>query len=195
MAFTDRFGSRVLSQPIKLHWAGWETDTYKLQRAGWEISAAQDIQYRMLRLAIQHREHEAQAHLMFPHHDYYGLAAGSGTSHMTHAYEGDCAVVMGRQIMVEAPRSIAEFSPIDATPQIIHDGRFSRLEDIAHFASALAQTQQIIVDEPSVDDLLAQILERQQAAKTKHFQDAIRAQGVVPRFTQHAQIISLRDAA
>ena len=46
----------IMNQPIKIWWAGWETDTFRLSKEGWEISAEQDVMRREIRLAINHPE-------------------------------------------------------------------------------------------------------------------------------------------
>ncbi len=52
MAFDT--GPRILSRPLRVHWAGWETDTYRLQRSGWKISAMQDVRGNRLQMAFRH---------------------------------------------------------------------------------------------------------------------------------------------
>jgi hypothetical protein len=45
---------RILSQPVRLNWLGWETDTLRLQQAGWRLSAQQDISWGRMRIAMEH---------------------------------------------------------------------------------------------------------------------------------------------
>ena len=44
----------LLSQPVRLYWNGWESNTYKLQNNGWELSAMQDTQNNKMQIAFRH---------------------------------------------------------------------------------------------------------------------------------------------
>ncbi|MBT1154444.1 hypothetical protein J1C56_02445 [Aminobacter anthyllidis] len=85
------------------------------------------------------------------------------------------------------------FAAIDAQPQMYQQER-RRLEDFVHFAPAHTRTQQLIVPEDTVDDLMARIIEMQQGPRIERIRQEI-AEGEKVRFTDrqkfHAQIISL----
>lgn len=53
MQFRD---TRILSQPVRVHWNGWETDTLRLQRTGWDLAVDYDSRYERYRLAARHRD-------------------------------------------------------------------------------------------------------------------------------------------
>ena len=43
--------TRLLSQPVRVYWAGWESDTFRLQEAGWQLAVEFEPyrqQYRLL---------------------------------------------------------------------------------------------------------------------------------------------------
>ena len=42
------------SYPVKVVWAGWETDTFKLATSGWQLAANQDIIRNRLSLVLKH---------------------------------------------------------------------------------------------------------------------------------------------
>lgn len=185
----DRFGSRVLSQPMRLHWAGWTTDTHTLQRNGWELSAHQDIPSRQVAIAVRHREWEVKGLSRIADYDFYEAAATSTPSMMARPVDVHLGMRMGRDVHVHMPA--LDFHAFDAIPRMIHDGRFSRLEDIAHFA-AIPQAVPVVIPEEDVDQLLARILEKQQAAKTAYFRDLVqRDNQVLPAHRVHAQLITL----
>lgn len=186
---------RILSRPVRLDWAGWETDTFRLQQAGWSLSAEQDVYRNTMRIAFRHE----------------GLATTAMTevsrweferSHHDPSYLSHLVLpvrVMSRQVNIHMQGALdwSAFKPIDAQPSWTSH-RIERLEDLVHFAPSLARTKQIILPEESVSDLLDRITKMQEPGREEHFKRLAReAQdpGSVPR-TQplskvHAQIISL----
>ena len=50
----------ILSYPIDLYWRGWHSSTIELQRAGWQLSAQQDVMNRSMIVAINHPEAQLQ---------------------------------------------------------------------------------------------------------------------------------------
>lgn len=46
----------VKNPPMRLSWVGWESDTYRLGRAGWEISVHQDPHRGIMTFAIRHKD-------------------------------------------------------------------------------------------------------------------------------------------
>lgn len=184
---------RLLSKPVKVHWLGWETDTYRLQQAGWELSMDQDYMRREMRMVVRHRTEAfiGQTNsipLEFARDPYYEDAA----KHIWQMHH------MGREIRVHEHGPIsayANFKAVDAKPQLSFE-RVTSLADLVPFAGApLIRTQALILPEATVDDLLAGILDRQQDAKMAYFDDLVQREGEMdrapPKF--HAQIISLGD--
>ena len=187
---------RILSRPVKLHWAGWETDTYRLQQAGWELSSEQDIASGSIRMVIRNEALGMIGQTLTTRWDYEDM--------LKRQYLGDRGDFeerslqlhhMGRQIMVHNHGPM-NFQPIDAQPQMV-TSEVRSLEDLAHFAKApLVRTQALVLPEPEVDDLLKLILEKQQAAKTDYFRDIVAREGQIAQPHKfHAQIISLPLAA
>lgn len=184
----------LASQPWKLHFAGWETDTYRLQQNGWQLSAVQDPCYDSMQIAFQHPEYRIR-----------------GISNRISQY--DARSFMGFGGMRDGPRYIetaahlasdfvshtasvapfASFKPIDAEPQLM-DMRQLMSQNMV-FAPNLARTQEIIVPEHSVDDLLNMMLEKQAANRAELIRKRVREQGQQmdfnPRTHVHAQIVSI----
>ena len=194
-------GPRILSRPIRLEWAGWETDTYRLQRAGWKISAMQDIRGRRLQLAFAfgngYRKFEAITEAIpFQYEEMADLHRMRGP----HADRLDDIVLrvqqaVSDQVMIHMSGELgpAMWGPIDAEPRYTQ-AKITRLEDFAHFAGPLIRTNEIIVPEESVPELLERILKLQQPGRIGRIKDELRGEHRVEQHF-HAQIISLRDAA
>jgi len=184
---------RILSRPLRVHWAGWETDTYRLQKCGWKLSAFQDIRGSRLRIALRHE----------------GVGIEGITQELDYRYEqaldlrGRAYVdnivlnvqrMLGETVMLHHVGDIsAMWSPIDAEPRYT-ERRIDRLEDFAHFAGPLIRTNEIIVPEESVPELLERILKLQQPGRIARIREELRGEHR-PEQKFHAQIISLRDVA
>lgn len=183
---------RLLSQPVRLNWAGWTTDTYRLQQQGWSISADQNIERMSMALALRNE----RAGMV-------GVTASVDWDFFRYANEYASSLpelpvhVMGKTVNVNITgRSpYADFRPIDAKPQFVPMQSERRsLEDLVHFAPAMARTQQIIVPEESVDDLMKRILDMQSSSRIERIRAEVREGErvpVTPRQKFHAQIISL----
>lgn len=188
-------GSRVRSRPIRLHWAGWETTTDRLQHAGWEISAQQDIARMRMQLALRHEQLGVQAITQgYSEWDFRRGTMNSGPSHLAIPDDMVIRMHMARDIHVHS--STHNWAAVDCAPTIQHDTRIERLEDFAHFAPMKSMAAPFVLPEADVDQLLSIILEKQQKAKTDYFRDMVRKEGaILPAHTMSAQIIALKDAA
>jgi hypothetical protein len=192
----DSITQRLLSAPIKLHWAGWEATTYSLQQAGWQLSAQQDMQYGSMRIAMKHEDQQVWGLTDRVDYDYMTAL------HDPYGHFRNMVIpvrAMANRIMIqliEPVTAMANFSPIDCTPQL--DMRqIKTLEDLAHFAPPLVRTKEIILPEEDVPALLTRILELQKPARDEYFKQQIRAErdGMMidahPRQKFHAQILSI----
>ena len=183
---------RILSRPLKIYWAGWETTTWQLQKCGWSLSAYQDIQGSRLQLAFRHG----------------GLMLEGITSVIPFQYERAMdlrerdyidSLVLGIERMIGETVLVRQtsiggvsssFSPIDAEQRYTEE-KITRLEDLAHFAGSLIRTNEIIVPEESVPELLERIIKLQQPARIERIKEELRGERR-PEQKFHAQIISLR---
>jgi hypothetical protein len=86
-----------------------------------------------------------------------------------------------------------KFRPIDAEPQFMETRQ--RMSENLVFAPNLARTQEIIVPEQSVDDLLDMMLKKQATNRAELIRKRVREQGEYIDFQQrtnvHAQIVSI----
>lgn len=185
---------RLVAYPMKLHWAGWETTTLDLQQAGWKLTMVQNPMTDRLTLAIQSDQFNMRGitpEIEFRHRvlDRNSLVPMHAPLRLQH---------FGHAIMVQSHDwNSWDFQPIDAQPQIATMD-FKSLDDMCHFPKVplLARTQAIVLPEKNVDQLLADILEKQAAAKMDYFKDLVATEGsMVPAHKFHCQIISLKEAA
>lgn len=199
MAGFDRYNDRpytaeqyLASVPMKIHFAGWETDTYRLQQNGWQLSAAQDYMYRGMQIAFQHPEYRIRGITNKVDVDYYRHFAG------VNMYDRP-QIEFGSQMasdFITHTSTVApfeKFQPIDAEPQWLNQTQ--RMSGMVLFAPNLARTQEIIVPEHSVDDLLNMMLEKQAANREQLIRRRVREQGQQVDFGErqrvHAQLISI----
>jgi hypothetical protein len=171
---------RLMSRPVPASWAGFETDTYKLQSFGWDISAEQEPMYHTMRIAIRH--------------DKIGMSGVSERIPWTyfqdpyHSPERLPVVPLrcvSHKVMYEIYGSPAfNFEPVDAQPQMMAVKRGS-LEEFIHFAPARAKG--ILLPEASVPDLMEQILKLQQPMREAEIKRSL----LERPHKVHAQIISL----
>jgi hypothetical protein len=184
---------RLLSKPVKVHWLGWETDTYRLQQAGWELSMDQDYCGRRMRMVCRHQSE----HFIGQTNDIPMELARGPYEDIPYHHIWQMSH-LGREIRVHERGPIsayANFKAVDAKPQLNFE-RVTSLEDLVPFAGApIVRNQALILPEATVDDLLKEILDRQEDAKMAYFEDLVQREGdaerAPPKF--HAQIISLGD--
>jgi hypothetical protein len=82
--------------------------------------------------------------------------------------------VYGRPMHIQTANvDYSAYRPIDAVPQMMTH-RTGTLEDFVHFAPSLARTQEIIVPEDSVDELLSRILTMQQPGRIERIKRDLR---------------------
>lgn len=190
---TDR--PRLLSKPVPVLWLGWETDTYRLQQAGWELSVDQCVEQMAMRMVVRHQQagfigQTNNIPMQLARDPYYDEAP-------KHIWQMSN---LGREIRVHshggpAINGYLNFQAVDAKPQLSFE-EVRSLEDMVPFAGApIVQSRALILPEASVDDLLAGILERQHDAKMAYFEDLVPKVGELarPPAKFHAQIISLDD--
>jgi hypothetical protein len=192
---------RMLSRPARVYWAGFESDTLRLQQAGWELAAEEDIPYDRIRLLMRHQNMKL-----------YALSAYTDYCFQREAYtRGDVPLIFN--VVCAAPRmevhrmaevgvsSFEAFRQVDAMPQMV-SGEIKSIEDFRIFATPLVRTEEIIVEPQSVSAMLERIRElqapEQKALREKQRLAAAREGLIVgdsrPQQRFHAQIISIEDA-
>jgi hypothetical protein len=188
------YANPLLSRPVEVHWAGWRSDTFTLQQNGWSLSAEQDMQRMQMSIAM--RNERAGMVGVTGSVDWRFMEDWRYAQH-SHSLPALPVHLMGRKIEVMHTRGNHwdNFRPIDAQPQFEPNREIRSLEDMVHFAPAHTRTQQLIVPEDSVEELMARILKMQQGPRIERIRQEIREGDRVdftaPRQKFHAQIISL----
>lgn len=178
-----------LSQPVPVIFAGFESTTWKLQEAGWSLSAEQDIMSMSMRLAMRHEGLQLYGISDSTRWDYWDRMGGRLPALIVR----HMAARMYVQIMEHSPFS---FEPIDARPQY-RNSQQSRIEDLVHFGPSLARTREIILPEASVPQLMDQILKLQEPGRQERLKQQLAEEregiqlSAVPRQKFHAQILSI----
>jgi hypothetical protein len=184
-------GPRILSRPLRLLWAGWETTTTRLQQAGWKLSAEQDFYGNRMRIALSHDGMSMYA--MTPSFDFQYMEAARDYRYLE-SVPIPVVHAMGRQVFIhEHGRIDWMFKEIDAQPTFTAT-KISKIEDLAHFAAPLVRCNEVIIPEESVPELLDRILKLQQPARTDRLREEMRSpEGLIaaPQQKFHAQILSL----
>lgn len=179
--------ARVLSRPCRVHFAGFETTTTRLQQAGWELSVYEDLRRLTMQLAM--RFEPARLYMMSESVDFNYFSS-----------RGECPEffvrkVVGSEIVLHTTE-VPRFHAIDAMPTFVNSERRS-IEDFSFFATPLVRTEQIIVEPETVSDLLAKI-KAMQAPELAAIRERNRRRdaghvdhGVIEQQKFHAQIVSL----
>jgi hypothetical protein len=197
----------ILSQPIRLHWAGWETTTLKLQQNGWDLSASEEPYDGSMAIAFRHESSRVRGMSRMEQFNYH--QSWHDMEYARHislpCQIGDFGVFQIPLDMGQAPYS---FAAIDARPQRFDSymgkpmpkGRNAEaFDEWCHFAKVgQRQARQIIVQDESIDELLDKIMKKQEPDKQRYFEEKVRREanaGPVPIL--QAQILSFpqRSAA
>lgn len=186
------FDRRIISQPHRVWWAGFETTTARMQQAGWNLSAEEDHMRGAVRLAMRHEPLKLYG-VSEPVEHYYGrmtMFEQPLEFHVRH---------MASRFEVSIHTTAFNFKPIDAYPQMLTRERRS-IEDFNIFATPLVRTEEIIVDPNDVQAMLDHIRKLQAPEQAD-----IRARNAarerreryesVPQQQFHAQILSFARAA
>ncbi len=154
---------QLKNQPITIHMAGWESNTHKLQKAGWQVSVEEcrdEKAYGMrLRVALKHpglKLYCITNSIVYDHGDeewmkHYGKPAME-LSVMHLACDMEVITIAG---------SFSNFRPVNAEPIYSTHTTRQGIEDFKIF-QPLPPEKQIIVPQESVGELLTRIEEIQE---------------------------------
>lgn len=193
-----RDNERLLkSIPIRTEMLGMQSTTARMQQAGWEFTAEQQIHNMTVRLIARHQQ--AHMYAMSETIDINFFEAASTPGMLASVVFNFPYVASHLRVEVQTPSM--NFKPIDAMPQFTYGREVKDVEDFGIFATPLVRTNEIIVPEESVGDLLNRILEYQEPTKSEYFKHKLRnrCEGeditAQPQQKFHAQVISISDAA
>ena len=192
-------GPRVLSRPLGVHWAGWQTTTLRLQQCGWDLAVQYEFSNDGYVLLMRHEGmslygYTDQLRLEKALHDPY--------------YAGEhLPVFKVRQIgkslqSVHTHLDFASFQQIDAIPRV-SAVKIQRIEDFNIFALARSKAEEIFVNKAdmTVIEHLEAIKRLQEPAQHEIRQRTLRERDnawptrQTPRLHLVAQLVHLEEAA
>jgi hypothetical protein len=193
----------MLSRPVGVRWAGWESNTFQLQQAGWELAVEYEPIYDKYRLLVHHRQGTL-----------YGMSHANilerqlsdpWSERMPPAFE---LTGLARSLEVISehhmePLPFANFIQIDATPQLT-ERKIHRIEDFNIFKTITTRAEEIIIEKAdmTVIEHLEAIKDLQSASQAeirdRILKDRRRGsadQDVSPEVEIHTNIVQLRPAS
>ncbi len=147
---------RLMNQPIRILWAGFETDTLKLQRSGWQLAAEECHERYSIRIAMKH-----------PELKLYGITQEFERDRIgSDRYMQDQSMLLHMQYIGHDIKEMSmtnrfgfdNFQPINAEPIYgMYDAPTSRSIDDFKLFKPLGKEKEIIVPSESVSELLDRI--------------------------------------
>ena len=165
--------ARMMSEPVSIHWCGWKSDTWALQRNGWELSADQNVMEGTMRIAMRHRESGMVGLTQACDWRYFERAEAMRYMQLQVLPEMRIeSIAPSHRVLVQYRAGaipFREFAPIDAQPCYVQMEPFAQdpLEELVHFASF--QQKRILLPEDTVADLMDRILKLQEPARQARF--------------------------
>jgi len=180
----------LFGEPVKVRCQGWESRTDILGHAGWEIFTENDAYTDRYHIVIRQPQTGVVCGGWLDRHAFWDR--GEGYTRMNYP-----TVCMGMRM---GAKTLIEHVPDWQPPKFIRVEPFPSfrppqatcLEDLLPFKPMASQQIQIEAD-PSVDDLLARIIEKQAAGKQAYFEEKVRTGKLVPAST--AEILQFSRAA
>lgn len=172
----------ILSLPIDVHMAGFQSNTFALQNAGWELAADQDIRYQKLWILIRHPMWKLAGFSQPIDFDYFYYAQASRFS----GARIDIKSLRSQDSFrfVEVNSNISSFLPIDATPEFVYREEKS-LMDFKIFKT-IDHMKDIVVEPSSVPELMEHIL-RLQSPKQAEIRERVRKEKAREDFWNSAE--------
>ncbi len=167
---------RWLSQPVKLHWLGWEATTDQLVHNGWDISANQCIERQSMQISLRNNEHGQPIYGMSEIEDWhYDEIMGSRSSLRNTATFPLMTMRMAHNIAFNyMAEPSAYWDPVDARPSFTRE-EIRSMEDLCHFKKIPRNTQEIILpNELSMAEVLDVALSKQESSQAQIREQMIR---------------------
>ena len=188
-----------------IRWAGWETNTLRLQQAGWQI-AVEMIDYdHRYRLFLKHADMHLYAMSTMATYQFDEITS-------VHADVANLPVfsvvnVAPRYEVIKMMEDFSGFKEVDAQTQIVHDHKIQTIEDMNIFAPApQTRTEEILIDQANMtviehlEAIKAMQSEkqreiRQRMLKERNYKEGSEGGNVQPGTEVLAQVVQLRAVA
>ena len=196
MALSGNFG-RILSRPAEVWWAGFRSNTYELQRSGWEIAAEEDPRECRVSLILRHKQMALYAITDRPEYDYHRSMHHEGPLPLFRVVQCAPNIQFRHMATMVSQYQFDNYRQIDAMPQYTAEAVKS-IEDLKIFSTPLVRTEELIVEPQTVAAMLDQIRqmqipEQERIRARERARERRESYDVAPQQTFHAQIISLSD--
>lgn len=185
----------IQSSPFTIRWAGFESDTLKLQHNGWKLAVENNYIFHadlhQIRFILKHDYLQLIAITELSSRD---IDMRDGYGEWYHRTRGElpfCHIqAIGREIVYAhgTPLNIRDFQHIDAMPKMVE----KKLSEISLFSTIIQPDSAFIVEPEQISQLLEKIVACQ-APKQKEIRERIKNQSLREALNQtvHAQIISM----
>lgn len=184
---------RLLSQRHIVWFAGFSSDTYQLQRSGWQIAAREDFYTDTIALLFLHpgtgmKMLTESLHIRFTEHQSMALQFNVIRAGTDLKFKQSMPIDLG---LLDDP----QFKQIDAKPQFIDNFQPRSIEDFGIFAAQLVRTEEILIEPQSVAECMEYIKKLQAPAlaeiRERNRQRDRASEEPVLRQNFHAQILTL----
>ncbi len=156
----DKKEQRILSRPVPVHWQGWETDTVRLQRAGWQLAVEFEPSRDMYSLIMNHKEMKLTAITSAIRIDHglsmydqrqsqFGQSPAPGVNHMP-AFNVVKIAPSIENIRIQSNATWKNYQLIDAEPQL-SEMTIEKIEDLNIFALAVGGAEQVVMDKANME--------------------------------------------
>lgn len=189
----------ILSLPFEIVWAGWKSDTFTLQREGWQLSVEQDYRRNAFSLAIKHPDFKIYGMTNpMPLHEIAMSRYGERYNRIANFMSFHLGYMCSDLIMHVHGRDLMNFHPVDAEPQRMTEeemrcyDKIQRISEMPIF-KAIEHTKDIIVMPEMVPGLLEKIRECQEPNQAR-IREEVRKQKdreALRGHIIHAQVVTL----
>jgi len=128
------------SPPCKVEWDGWTSDTWYLQRAGWEFSVEKDFYRNAIRILMRHAHHGLCAISQFA--DFQGFEYLVKECRSPFHFQ----IVGMSQRIIEVRTEAPQFHAIDATPTMTPMSQFNMHELNVFRPAPMREAEEVLVD-------------------------------------------------
>jgi hypothetical protein len=186
----------VQGHPIRVAWAGWESDTYTLTRSGWSIATQESYQHNELHLMLHHKGLGMTGYgrirgymdlLQSCLHDSY-----RGTRDLDHVVIQIETLASTKDVFIQGRHPVESARWVDGEPYLMRIEN-KPLRNLSLFRQLDAPAPQELITEPeTVQELLDKILAMQgPMRKELRAREARRERDAPAPRRIHAQIVSL----
>lgn len=168
------FRGRIINNPIKLYWAGWETDTLSLHREGWQISAEQDLMRNTMRIAINHPKAEIKGMTEVNDFDYRRILDMGLSGPVLHTVLSFST--LGKNVFVRGVgvSNNFDFHAIDPRPKYVEE-EIRELKDFANFETVFeVPKHEVYLHEANLQQILDVALQKQEPEQERIRQEMLR---------------------